>query len=456
MAITLISLIMGETLKNLINLGDKSRNSSSTSVTTSVMSQAHSAASETVTTPAPASVSLEDDGYCSHASPKGVGDPHHLSSAHFDPGGVPPNNLGLLPSSTAAWIPHRLHRSLCLYPSSTEAGSSPHRLPRSLCLSYQPNGGNKPSRGQLQRGGPQNPPSPSVRVSQKNVGLCGTSSTVLSKSTESVPLTTFTESVRLSMFPECNEIALSPFYSISKKQTKESQGWPPESWTEVSHQRSPEPQINVGQKCPCNSPTQKCPPNAKAVMETYVLYRLNSGVGACEKGKFSGARFQLPVSSNTHFLALLRLALVNKCTKKIFLCTTFVPIFGQIFIPPHLSFDPGGKIDSRMKKSAFKTGKILTGRPPKMKISPKTRQSTIFFQHDFMSLRVKIFDVLNIIWKKDEHEIFHNNGRISIMKRPCFTMLQIKEIEITDAGIYTLEIENASGRDAITFLVQVI
>ena len=90
-----------------------------------------------------------------------------------------------------------------------------------------------------------------------------------------------------------------------------------------------------------------------------------------------------------------------------------------------------------------------------MKISPKTRQSTIFFQHDLMSLRVKIFDVLNIIWKKDEHEIFHSNGRISIMKRPCFTMLQIKEVEITDAGIYTLEIENASGRDAITFLVQV-
>ena len=72
-----------------------------------------------------------------------------------------------------------------------------------------------------------------------------------------------------------------------------------------------------------------------------------------------------------------------------------------------------------------------------------------------MSLRVKIFDVLNIIWKKDEHEIFHSNGRISIMKRPCFTMLQIKEVEITDAGIYTLEIENNSGRDAITFLVQV-
>lgn len=65
MAITLISLIMGETLKNLINLGDKSRNSSSTSVTTSVTapvtSQADSTASETFTSPASASVSSEDD-----------------------------------------------------------------------------------------------------------------------------------------------------------------------------------------------------------------------------------------------------------------------------------------------------------------------------------------------------------------------------------------------------------
>ena len=60
---------MGENLKNLINLGDKPRNTSViTSGTTSVTSQAHSTASETVTipVPAPASVSSEDDGYCSH------------------------------------------------------------------------------------------------------------------------------------------------------------------------------------------------------------------------------------------------------------------------------------------------------------------------------------------------------------------------------------------------------
>ena len=68
MAITFTSLLMGrklklklKNLKNLINLGDKSRNSSSTSVTTlvtaPVMSRAHSAASEIVTTSAPASVS---------------------------------------------------------------------------------------------------------------------------------------------------------------------------------------------------------------------------------------------------------------------------------------------------------------------------------------------------------------------------------------------------------------
>ena len=129
------------------------------------------------------------------ASPKGVRNPHHLSSAHFDPGGVSHNNLGLPPSSTAAGSPHRLPSSLCLPPSSTAAGSphrlpsslcpppsstapgSPHRLPSSLGLHHQPNGVNSPSRGQLQRGGPQNPPSPNVRVSQKNVGLCATSAT---------------------------------------------------------------------------------------------------------------------------------------------------------------------------------------------------------------------------------------------------------------------------------------
>ena len=74
MAITLISLLLGENFKNLINLGDKSRNTSvTTSVissvnaeTASVTSEAHSSASETVSSPASASVSSEDDGYLSH------------------------------------------------------------------------------------------------------------------------------------------------------------------------------------------------------------------------------------------------------------------------------------------------------------------------------------------------------------------------------------------------------
>ena len=65
---------MGENFKNLINLGDKSRNTSvTTSVissvnaeTASVTSEAYSTASETVTSPASASVSSEDDGYLSH------------------------------------------------------------------------------------------------------------------------------------------------------------------------------------------------------------------------------------------------------------------------------------------------------------------------------------------------------------------------------------------------------
>ena len=93
--------------------------------------------------------------------------------------------------------------------------------------------------------------------------------------------------------------------------------------------------------------------------------------------------------------------------------------------------------------------------PPRMKISPKIRKSTIFFQNDLISLKVKIFGVLKITWKKDGDEIFNRDGRVSIMKMPCLTILQIKRARSKDAGAYTLDVQNMCGKDSITFLVQV-
>ena len=75
-----------------------------------------------------------------------------------------------------------------------------------------------------------------------------------------------------------------------------------------------------------------------------------------------------------------------------------------------------------------------------MKISPKICKSTIFSQNDLISLKVKFFDILKITWEKDGKEIFNKDGRVSIMKRPCLTILKIKKAKYRDAGAYTLDI----------------
>ena len=98
---------------------------------------------------------------------------------------------------------------------------------------------------------------------------------------------------------------------------------------------------------------------------------------------------------------------------------------------------------------------VASGKLPKMKISPKLRQSTIFFQNEMISLKVKIFNTVKVIWRKDEHEISHKKGRISILRRPCFTILKIKKAKSIDTGIYTLDLENMCGKISMTFLVQV-
>ena len=98
---------------------------------------------------------------------------------------------------------------------------------------------------------------------------------------------------------------------------------------------------------------------------------------------------------------------------------------------------------------------VASGKLPKMKISPKLRQSTIFFQNEMISLKVKIFNTVKVIWRKDEHEISHKKGRISILRRPCLTMLKIEKAKSIDTGIYTLDLENMCGKISMTFLVQV-
>ena len=98
---------------------------------------------------------------------------------------------------------------------------------------------------------------------------------------------------------------------------------------------------------------------------------------------------------------------------------------------------------------------VAFGKLPKIKISPKTYQSTIFFQNDMISLKVKIFDTVKVIWRKDDNEISLKKGRVSIVRRPCLTMLKIEKAKSRDAGIYTLDLENMCGRISMTFLVQV-
>ena len=233
---------MGENFKNLINLGDKSRNTSvTTSVissvnaeTASVTSEAHSTASETVSSPASASVSSEDDGYLSHgeldsqsssslpfsdmtskkqnflsilqeqihvsktaskqiqwkkfmakdselqfeyqisphhtpvlpsqaslqipASPKGVRNPHHLSSSYFDPGGICASTLD--PSVV------KRNCASTLDPSVVKRNCAPKDMSQMKTPVQQRTS---------TKGGHQLPPSPSVRMSQKNLGLCATS-----------------------------------------------------------------------------------------------------------------------------------------------------------------------------------------------------------------------------------------------------------------------------------------
>ena len=113
------------------------------------------------------------------------------------------------------------------------------------------------------------------------------------------------------------------------------------------------------------------------------------------------------------------------------------------------------KIGSTVAKRSSKNpaSQVTSGKLPKMKISPKLRQSTIFFQNEMISLKVKIFNTVKVIWRKNENEI--KKGRVSILRRPCLTMLKIEKAKSTDSGIYTLEIENNIGKNSISFLVQV-
>ena len=115
------------------------------------------------------------------------------------------------------------------------------------------------------------------------------------------------------------------------------------------------------------------------------------------------------------------------------------------------------KIGSTVAKRSSKNpaSQVTSGKLPKMKISPKLRQSTIFFQNDMISLKVKIFDTVKVIWRKDDNEISLKKGRVSIVRRPCLTMLKIEKAKSRDAGIYTLDLENMCGRISMTFLVQV-
>lgn len=99
--------------------------------------------------------------------------------------------------------------------------------------------------------------------------------------------------------------------------------------------------------------------------------------------------------------------------------------------------------------------KMTFGQPPSMLISPKVKQSTIFFENDKILLKVKIFDAEKVTWRKDGNNIFHKKGPVSIVRRPYFTLLQIKRAKLTDAGIYTLDLENMFGKESINFLVQV-
>ena len=113
------------------------------------------------------------------------------------------------------------------------------------------------------------------------------------------------------------------------------------------------------------------------------------------------------------------------------------------------------KIGSTVAKRSSKNpaSQVTSGKLPKMKISPKLRQSTIFFKNEMISLKVKIFNTVKVIWRKNENEI--KKGRVSILRRPCLTMLKIEKAKSTDSGIYTLEIENNIGKNSISFLVQV-
>ena len=175
----------------------------------------------------------------------------------------------------------------------------------------------------------------------------------------------------------------------------------------------------------------------------------------------------------------------HRCSPlKFLLHNKSAPTFIQIFTKTRLSFDPGGICASTLDPSVVKRncaptldpsvvkmkqlnmdkmcGENLTAcgqsgfkKQPKMKISPKICKSTIFSQNDLISLKFKIFDVLKITWKKDGKEIFNKYGRVSIIKRPCFTILKIKRAKTKDTGAYTLDIENMCGQESITLLVQV-
>ena len=183
---------------------------------------------------------------------------------------------------------------------------------------------------------------------------------------------------------------------------------------------------------------------------------------------------RVPICVSGHKCSPLKFLLHNKSA------ATFL----QIFTKTRLSFDPGGICASTLDPSVVKRncaptldpsvvkmkqlnmdkmcGENLTAcgqsgfkKQPKMKISPKICKSTIFSQNDLISLKFKIFDVLKITWKKDGKEIFNKYGRVSIIKRPCFTILKIKRAKTKDTGAYTLDIENMCGQESITLLVQV-
>ena len=108
-------------------------------------------------------------------------------------------------------------------------------------------------------------------------------------------------------------------------------------------------------------------------------------------------------------------------------------------------------------KTSKSVDKFSQETAPSMKCSPKTRQTTNFFENESITLRLKIWGspAPKITWKFNGKNISQNR-RVSIRKQGSFLTLHINRSKISDAGIYSVNLSNVCGNNTKSFHVHVI